>query len=73
MKKLKEVPRKYERLGEPMCLVSLCVGDNHAYGGDTAIEVGGGIKVPAKGGSASTSVMVPVFSLPFASGDKGGK
>ena len=51
----------------------LCVGGNHAYGGDTAIEVGGGIKVPAKGGTASTGVMVPVFSLPFTSGDKGEK
>lgn len=48
----------------------LCVGLNHSYGGDTAIEVGAGIGTPAKGGSGSTSVMKPLFSLPFTNGDK---
>jgi filamentous hemagglutinin len=49
------------------------LGANHAFGGDTAIEIGGGIKVPAKGGSASTGVLLPAFSLPFTDGDKGNK
>jgi hypothetical protein len=51
----------------------LCLGANHAYGGDTAIEIGGGIKVPAKGGAFSTGGMVPVFTLPFTSGDSNGR
>ncbi|MFC0087372.1 hemagglutinin repeat-containing protein, partial [Dyella flava] len=55
-----------------LCAI-LCAGANHAYGGDTAIELGGGIKVPAKGGAISTGVMAPIFSLPFTSGDKGEK
>ncbi|KLD63059.1 filamentous hemagglutinin N-terminal domain-containing protein [Dyella japonica] len=53
-----------------LCAV-LCVGANHAAGGGTSIEVGGGIKVPAKGPSISTGVMSPVISLPFTQGDKG--
>lgn len=48
----------------------LCLGANHSYGGDTAIEVGAGIGAPAKGGSGSTGVMKPLFSLPFTNGDK---
>jgi filamentous hemagglutinin len=47
-----------------------CVGANHAYGGDTAVEIGAGIKVPAKGVSGSTGVMKPIFSLPFTPGDQ---
>jgi filamentous hemagglutinin len=47
-----------------------CVGANHAYGGDTAIELGAGIKVPAKGVSGSTGAMELIFSLPFTPGDQ---
>lgn len=51
------------------CLV-LCVTANKSYGGPTAIEVGAGIKAPAKGVSGSTGVMTPWFKLPFTPGDK---
>ena len=47
----------------------LCIGANHSMGGDTSVELGMGVKVPAKGGSGSTGVMAPVFVLPFTSGD----
>jgi hypothetical protein len=48
----------------------LCVGASHAYGGDTALELGGGIKLPIKGLSGSSGVMTPVFHLPFTTGDR---
>jgi hypothetical protein len=47
----------------------ICLGFNHSFGGDTAIEVGGGIKIPAKGPNGSTGFMVPLFPLPFTQGD----
>jgi filamentous hemagglutinin len=48
----------------------LCVGANHAFGGDTALEVGAGIRVPIKAPTGSTGVMMPLFSLPFTPGDQ---
>lgn len=57
--------------GASACYI-LCAGFNHAYGGDTAIEVGAGIGAPSKGASGSTGLMVPWFSLPFTTGDKKG-
>lgn len=51
-----------------LCRV-ICVGINHAYGGNTAFEIGAGFKTPAKGASGSTGVMYPLFVLPFTSGD----
>ncbi|MDF3114581.1 hemagglutinin repeat-containing protein [Burkholderia sp. BCCIQ04A] len=55
-------------LGVNMCAYGACVGGNHAFGGDTSVEVGvgfGGItRAPNLGGGGSTSVSFPVFTIP---------
>ncbi|MDN7428233.1 hemagglutinin repeat-containing protein [Burkholderia sp. AU45388] len=54
--------------GATLCAYGGCVGGNHAFGGDTSVEVGvgfGGLtRAPNPGGGGSTGVAFPVFTIP---------